>query len=30
MAEYEFEDIESEVETLRSRVNSMRRDLHRY
>lgn len=30
MAEYEFEDIEPEVETLRGRVNSMRRDLHRY
>lgn len=28
--DFDFEDIEAEVEQLRSRVNSMRRDLHRY
>lgn len=28
--DFDFEDIEAEVEQLRRRVNSMRRDLHRY
>ena len=28
--QFDFEDIEPEVETLRARVNAMRKDLHRY
>ena len=28
--QYTFEDIEPEVETLRTRINNMRKDLHRY